>query len=337
LNKLVDNLAEGREAMSASPATQSIIADLNLEHEMQLLRSRIESWVAQSNDEMREALRWQFDAGSKYFRPLTIFSCHRAVSRAAISPGLIQTALVLEMFHNVSLIIDDIVDKSDERRGKATLHFKFGELSALMVSGYIVADGYDILRDDAAHGGAADNAELRYNIKLFSELMKRLGVAECMQWRLRRRPLGVEDWRRIAGEDTGSMFEVCACLGTRSEVLRRFGHLLGVLYHGCDDVGDVRGATALGGGGEEDVRDGILTLPAALAIRDPAIGALFCNPDPTQADLEAMARAFAAQLPEAEAYLDQIAEEAKAQARLFASHPDALYALVDHTRQLSRR
>jgi len=68
--------------MSASRATHSIIADLNLEHEMQLLRSRIESWVAQSNDEMREALRWQFDAGSKYFRPLTIFSCHRAVSRA---------------------------------------------------------------------------------------------------------------------------------------------------------------------------------------------------------------------------------------------------------------
>ena len=136
-----------------------------------------------------------------------------------------------------------------------------------MVSGYIVADGYDILRNDAAHGGAADDEALRYDIKLFSELMKRLGVAECMQWRLRRRPLGVEDWRKIAGEDTGSMFEVCACLGTRSEQLRRFGHLLGVLYHGCDDVGDVRGAQALGGGGEEDVRDGILD--AAGCARDP--------------------------------------------------------------------
>ena len=34
-------------------------------------------------------------------------------------------------------------------------------------------------------------------------LLKRLGVAECMQWRLRRQPLGVEDWRLIAGEDTG--------------------------------------------------------------------------------------------------------------------------------------
>jgi len=323
--------------MDRAQATHGIIVDLQLEHEMQLLRGRIESWVAQASEEMRDALSWQFDAGSKYFRPLTIFSCHRAVSHAPISPGLIQSALVLEMFHNVSLIIDDIVDKSADRRGKPTLHFKFGELPALMVSGYIVADGYDILRDGAAYGGAADDGELRYNIKLFSELIKRLGVAECMQWRLRRRPLGVEDWRRIAGEDTGSMFEVCACLGARSELLRRFGHLLGVLYHGCDDVGDVRGAQALGGGGEEDVRDGILTLPAALAIRNPEIGELFCNPDPTPADLEKMAKAFAAQLSEAEAYLDQIAEEAKAQARLFAADPEPLYALVDHTRQLSRR
>jgi geranylgeranyl pyrophosphate synthase len=323
--------------MSTQQTTHGIIADLRLEHEMQQLRDRIETWVAHANEEMQEALRWQFDAGSKYFRPLTIFSCHRAVSREPISPALIQTALVLEMFHNVSLIIDDIVDKSADRRGKATLHFKYGELPALMVSGYIVADGYDILRNDARNGGAADGEALRYDIKLFSELMKRLGVAECMQWRLRRRPLGVEDWRKIAGEDTGSMFEVCACLGTRSEHLRRFGHLLGVLYHGCDDVGDVRGAQALGGGGEEDVRDGILTLPAALAIRNPEIGKLFCSPDPTVSDLGAMAKAFAAQLPEAEAYLDQIAEEAKAQARSFADDPEGLYALVDHTRQLSRR
>jgi geranylgeranyl pyrophosphate synthase len=317
--------------------THAIIADLRLEPEMQRLRDRIEHWIDAASAEMQEALRWQFDAESKYFRPLTIFSCHRAVSAQPISSALIQTALVLEMFHNVSLIIDDIVDKSVERRGKPTLHHKFGELPALMVSGYIVADGYDILRNDAAHGAAPDPEAMRYDIKLFSELMKRLGVAECMQWRLRRRPLGVEDWRKIAGEDTGSMFEVCACLGTRSDKLRRFGHLLGVLYHGCDDVGDVRGAQALGGGGEEDVRDGILTLPAALAIRDPEIGDLFCKPEPTAQELQRIADAFAVQLPQAEAYLDRIAEEAKEQARIYAAHPEPLFALVDHTRQLSRR
>jgi geranylgeranyl diphosphate synthase, type I len=312
-------------AASIDQASGEVIAALGYADEMTALQRRIVAWVDRSDPEMREALEWQFLSGSKYFRPLTIFSCHRSIIPGPI-PELIMTAAVaIEFFHNVSLVIDDIVDHSNTRRGRATLHTRFGELNALMTSGYIVADGYLYLRDDIQAIGFC------------SELLKRLGVAECLQWRQRRQILGIEDWRRIAGEDTGSMFEVCACLGDRSSRLRKFGGLLGLLYHGCDDVGDVRGATALGGGGEEDLRDGILTLPAALAIRDPTIGALFCKPDPDIGDLRVLAHAFAAQLPAAEAYLDLIAEEARAEARLFSVNPTPLLALIDQTRRLSRR
>jgi len=270
-------------------------------------------------------LEWQFKGGSKFFRPLTVFSCYRAIYQGSIPPQLIRSAAVVEMFHNVSLIIDDILDDSRHRRGRLTFHHRFGNLHALMTSGYIVADGYRILKEDP------------HDIGLFSELLMRLGVAECVQWRLRRQPLGVEDWRRIASEDTGSMFEVCACLGTRTEELRRFGHLLGVLYHGCDDVGDIRGAQALGGGGDEDLRDGILTLPAALAIRDPKIARIFCTHNPGAGDLNTMAQAFGARVEEAELYLDNLSEEARAEASRSALNPSPLLALVDHTRQLSNR
>jgi geranylgeranyl pyrophosphate synthase len=305
------------------------IAKLGFDHEMNTLQYRIERWIAECDPEVREALEWQFLGGSKYFRPLTIFSCYaatRAPDRRPPPPKHVMTsALVIELFHNVSLVIDDIVDRSDTRRARATLHARFGELTALMVSGYIVADGYQNLGDDFQ------------GVALFSELLRRLAVAECMQWRLRRQPLGIEDWRRIAGEDTGSMFEVCACLGDRSGRLRRFGGLLGLLYHGCDDVGDVRGATALGGGGEEDVRDGILTLPAAIAIRDPVVAALFCKAEPDLKDLAEIGQAFADKLPEAEAYLDSIAEEACEEARRFSIHPAPLVSLVEQTRRLSAR
>lgn len=301
-----------------------VIASLGFSEDIANLRLRMGDWVAASDPEMREALAWQFLSGSKYFRPLTIFACHRSLTSGPIPEEIRISAVVVEFFHNVSLIIDDIVDRSPMRRGRATLHARFGELNALMVSGYIVADGYRYLGDDLQAIG------------LFSELMKRLGVAECMQWRLRRQMLGVEDWRRIAGEDTGSMFEICACLGDRSCRLRRFGGLLGLLYHGCDDVGDLRGAIALGGGGEEDVRDGILTLPAALAIRDPQIGALFCKPEPSSQELSKIAAAFAARLDEAEAYLDEIAKEARNEARIWSVEPAPLLALVDQTRRLSQ-
>src|ERR1700691_1950408 len=289
---------------------------------MRILRQRIAAWVESCDLEMREALEWQFLAGSKYFRPMTIFACYRSLIPGPIPERIISSAVVIEFFHNVSLVIDDIVDRSPERRGRATLHTRFGELNALMVSGYIVADGYRYLGADLQAIG------------LFSELLKRLGVAECMQWRLRRQMLGVEDWRRIAGEDTGSMFEVCACLGDRSARLRKFGGLLGLLYHGCDDVGDVKGLAALGGGGEEDLRDGILTLPAALAIRDPAAAKLFCGSE--GGDLSELGRYFVAKLPEAENYLDKIAEEGRIEARSFAVNPAPLIALIEQTRQLSR-
>ncbi len=316
-----------------------ITADLDLAPQMARLREQLRAWAVQTHPEMQDAMAWQFGAGSKYFRPLTLFSCHRAMSDrpgAAISRGLVQAALAVELVHNVSLIVDDIVDKSDTRRGKATLHQRFGELQAYMVSGYIVADGYELICDPAAYDEAEfDPALVRLNVRLLSELIKRLGVAECLQWRLRRQPLGVEDWRLIAGEDTGSMFEVCACLGTRSDALRHYGRLLGMVYHGCDDVGDVRGAQALGGGGKEDVRDGILTLPAALAIRNPAIRKIFCKPQPSDAELAVLARANADQLDAAEQVLDEIAAQAIDEARRHARQPDALVALVQHTRRLS--
>jgi geranylgeranyl pyrophosphate synthase len=126
-------------------------------------------------------------------------------------------------------------------------------------------------------------------------------------------------------------------LGARSERLRQYGHLVGVLYHGCDDVGDQRGLEALGGGGEEDIRDGILTLPAALAIRDPQIRELFVINDEDPERLATLAAACRDQLGEAEQELDRVAESARAEAAQFADDPEPLLALVDHVRQLSRR
>ena len=188
--------------------------------------------------------------------------------------------------HNVSLIVDDILDRSRYRRGLLSLHCRFGFLPALMASGYIGFSASALVADDP------------YSVRLVAELMQRLGVAECVQWRLRRRPLGVEDWRAIAGEDTGSMFEICARLGTRDDRLAKFGKLLGLLYHGCDDVADVRGTTALGGGSEKDIADGILTLPAALAIRNPETALLFERPDA----LEALTERLVDALDDAEDY-----------------------------------
>jgi geranylgeranyl pyrophosphate synthase len=305
--------------------TEGIIAQLGFAEEMKQLREILESWIAGANGQIKPLLEWQFITSSKYFRPLTVFSAYRAMNEEPIPNRLIYSAAVIEMIHNMTLIIDDIVDGSEMRRGRSTLHCEFGLLPALMASGYIVADGFRMTAGD------------RIDIRLISDLIKRLGAAECLQWNLRRQPLGIEDWLKIAGEDTGSMFETCACVATRDDLLRKFGGLLGVLYHGCDDVGDVRGLESLGGGGEEDLRDGILTLPASIAIKDPIIAELFCKSERSDNELEQIGRAVRAAVPAAEERLDQLAVEAKWEAHLNCANPAPLYALVDHTRELSRR
>ena len=304
--------------------SDDVIAALGSETEVRLLRRRLDRWLATVDEDLREPLGWAFAGTPKHFRPLTVFACHRA---AGLGPATaaVEPAFAIELMHNMSLIIDDVLDGSDERRGIDTVQRRFGSLPALMASGYLVADAFDAFAGDA------------FAVTHLAELLRRLGAAECLQWRLRRQPLGVADWRRIAGEDTGSMFEICAVLGARSERLRMYGHYLGVLYHGCDDVGDQRGLEALGGGGDEDIRDGILTLPAALAIRDPHIRELFCIDDDDPERLLGLARACRAQLNDAEAELDRVAESARAEALQFADDPEPLLALVDHVRQLSRR
>ncbi|MGH7211718.1 MAG: polyprenyl synthetase family protein, partial [Acetobacteraceae bacterium] len=136
---------------------------------MRALTTAVEQWIEGCNPELHDALRWQFLSGSKYFRPLTIFSCWRAMRSGDVTPEVIEGALLIELFHNVSLIVDDIVDMSDERRGRLTLHRKFGQLHAFMTSGYIVADGFRKAGTDSAL------------TELLSELLKRLAAAECMQ------------------------------------------------------------------------------------------------------------------------------------------------------------
>jgi geranylgeranyl pyrophosphate synthase len=295
---------------------------LGLASDIDQLKSFIAGWIEECDVEVREMVRRQLSGRAKYFRPVTIFACHRALSGEPPPPYMLPSVAALELVHNVSLIIDDILDRSRYRRGKLSLHCRFGFLPALMAAGYITSASSKMVASDD------------YSVRLLAELMQRLGVAECLQWRLRRQPLGVEDWRTIAGEDTGSMFEICARLGTRDDRLKKFGKLLGILYHGCDDVADVRGTAALGGGSEKDIHDGILTLPAAIAIRDPETALLFRNK--TLGTFEAIAEKFRLALPEAEVHLDKIAAEAEAEALTNARFPDLLIALIRHTRALSR-
>ena len=294
---------------------------LGLTSDLERLQDVIDGWIDQCDPEVQPMVRRQLSGRAKHFRPVTVFACYHATTTRPLTGRVLRAAAAVELIHNVALIVDDILDRSRYRRGELSLHCRYGFLPALMTAGYIGFAGPQLVASDP------------YSVRLLAELMQRLGAAECFQWRLRRQPLGVEDWRLVAGEDTGTMFEICARIGTRDDRLLRYGLLLGTLYHGCDDVADVRGTTALGGGSEKDIVDGILTLPAAIAMRDPATALLLRDVRP--ATFGETAQRLRAALPEAEAYLDRLAGEAEEEAVRNAPYPARLVDLIRHTRALS--
>lgn len=311
-------------ALAHSPADGGAVWELpdrlGLAADVCRLNDVITAWACCTDGEVRPMVERQLNGRAKRYRPATVFACCRATEASQPPDEVVRSAAAIELLHNVSLVVDDILDRSRYRRGTLSLHCRFGFLPALMTSGYVGFSATALVADDP------------YSVRLLAELMQRLAVAECLQWRLRRRPLGVEDWRAIAGEDTGSMFEICARLGSRDRRLAKFGKLLGLLYHGCDDVADLRGTAALGGGSEKDIADGILTLSAAIAIRDPQTALLFERADSVQAFSDRLVGA----LDDAENYLDQIATEAEHEARNQARFPARLLELIAYTRELSR-
>src|SRR5260370_28496531 len=190
MNRLVAKPKES-EAVWELPSRLGLASDVERLHKMIL------KWTDRCNPELREIVRTQLVGRAKYFRPVTLFACYRAVARKDPPSSLFTAALTIELIHNVTLIIDDILDRSRYRRGQVALHCRFGFLAALVAAGYISSASSILVASDPL------------NVQLQAELLQRLAIAECLQWRLRRHPLGVEDWRLIAMEDTGSMFEIC--------------------------------------------------------------------------------------------------------------------------------
>jgi geranylgeranyl pyrophosphate synthase len=93
---------------------------LGFKAELKELQSTIARWVDECNKEMNDCLGWQFSGKSKYFRPVTVFACFKALNDKHVGGEEHTSALVIELIHNMTLIVDDILEKSQYRRGKLT-------------------------------------------------------------------------------------------------------------------------------------------------------------------------------------------------------------------------
>jgi hypothetical protein len=110
-----------------------VVAQLGFEREIDELRQEIEAWVAGADLEIRPLLQWQFRARSKYYRPLTIFSCLPRDLSGADPPALVRSVCVLEMFQLVPIdVISCDMDLYNDRLRRRWL----SELNSGYPAGY---------------------------------------------------------------------------------------------------------------------------------------------------------------------------------------------------------
>lgn len=92
----------------------------------------IQATIRTPYSDLQDALLEMASNGGKYLRPsLLILSAQIAGKTETVSKQIIQLASSIEILHMASLIHDDIIDDSDERRGKISIQARFGKDTAV--------------------------------------------------------------------------------------------------------------------------------------------------------------------------------------------------------------
>ena len=200
--------------------------------------------LGQNPIELYEPIRYLMSLGGKRMRPvlsLLAYSVFKDDWQVAVRP-----ALSIEIFHNFTLMHDDIMDKAPLRRGKQTVHEKWNENIAILSGDVMLVKAYDYLNE-------AENmslADFQYVLKRFNKTAAE--VCEGQQFDMNfenRESVSIEAYIEMIRLKTsvlvGFSLELGALLaGTSREMasqMHRIGELVGIGFQLKDDLLDVYG------------------------------------------------------------------------------------------------
>jgi len=218
---------------------------------METLRSRVNealrSVVADRQPGvLYDPIRYVLEGEGKRVRPVLLLLVADALG-TRIDRAL-PAALAVEVFHNFTLVHDDIMDASDERRGRPTIHTAtdrgWGPSTALLAGDMMMALSYDLL-------GRIDEDPGRWDVhEVFHPMVEQLCRGQALDEALESRAEAtVEDYLDMIDGKTVALFaaafEMGAILGgadaSDRERLRHAGHALGRGFQIQDDLIDLTG------------------------------------------------------------------------------------------------
>lgn len=187
-----------------------------------------------------------------------------------------HAALGLELLHTASLVHDDVVDESRERRGQASVNATYDNKVAVLVGDYILSTA--LLH--VAHTGS------QQIVAYLAELGRTLSNGEILQLtNIGRKDISEDVYYDVIKQKTAALFEACCAMGALSAgasdddiaKAKKFGQNLGVIFQIRDDIFDYYDSPQIGKPTGNDMAEGKLTLPVIYALnstRDEAMTAL---------------------------------------------------------------
>jgi heptaprenyl diphosphate synthase len=266
-------------------------------------------------------------AGGKRLRPaLVLLAANLGRYRfERVAPA----AIAVELVHAATLVHDDVIDRSDTRRGRPTVRARQGDEPAIVVGDFYFAKAYR----------EASRTEVPEVVSLLAAAVMRVCHGELQQQRTRHRyRLSVDRYLRRIELKTASLLaascEVGALLGELDDegrrALTRYGQRLGMAFQVADDVLDYLGSEEeVGKPVGHDLLEGFATLPLMLALEGaaaPRLRGLLREGQPigTAEVAEAVSAVREAGAPQrALARAREWAEEATWELAAFSGHPAA--------------
>jgi farnesyl diphosphate synthase len=220
---------------------------------LEKVEQALSRWVvADAPAGLGEAMRYAVLDGGKRLRPLLVLAACEAVQ--GNEEAALRAACAVELIHAYSLVHDDMpcMDNDILRRGKPTVHVKFGQAQALLAGDALQALAFELLAPEGAGVPASIQAAL---CRLLARAAGHSGMAggQAIDLTTVGEVLALSELERMHALKTGALIRAAVRLGAgcgrpmsvdENDALDRYASAIGLGFQIVDDVLDVEG-TAL--------------------------------------------------------------------------------------------
>ena len=200
----------------------------------------------------------------KQIRPMFVF--FSASICGGINEATHRGAALVELLHTATLVHDDVVDNSYQRRGFFSINALWKNKIAVLVGDYLLSKGLLL---------SIDNNDFNL-LKIVSEAVKQMSEGELLQIeKVRRMDIGEKVYYDVIRQKTASLIASCCACGAASagaddetiEKMRLFGEKIGIAFQIKDDMFDF-GTDDVGKPVGIDIKEKKVTLPLIYALNN---------------------------------------------------------------------